>query len=387
MYNIKTLNKIDENGLKLLGERFTITEDDNADAVLLRSFKMHDMELPKTLKAVGRAGAGVNNIPIDKCSEQGIVVFNTPGANANGVKELVIAGLFLASRDVTGAIDWAKTLKGEGDKVPKLVEEGKSKFTGPEIMGKTLGVIGLGAIGVLVANAAVALGMDVYGYDPFISVDSAWGLSSQVCKATSLEEIYAKADYITLHVPFIKETEGMIGEASIKNMKDGVKILNFSRAELVNDDEIKPALESGKVGRYITDFPNAKSIELPNTVCIPHLGASTPESEVNCAIMAVNEIKDYLLLGNITNSVNYPDCIAGEFSSDSRITINHKNVPNMVSQITTVLASAGVNIADMMNKSKKEWAYTVLDVDTVIDEALAQKIEAIDGVVKVRVLR
>lgn len=387
MFKIRTLNKIDENGLRLLGDNYTIVDDDSADAILLRSYKMHDMELPASLKAVGRAGAGVNNIPLDKCAEKGIVVFNTPGANANGVKELVLAGLFIASRDVAGAIDWSKTLKDQGDKVPKLVEEGKSNFAGPEILGKTLGVIGLGAIGVLVANAACSLGMEVLGYDPFISVDSAWGLSSLVQKATSLEELYSKCDYITVHVPFMKETEGMIGEASIKHMKDGVRILNFSRAELVNDDEIRTALESGKVARYVTDFPNAKTINMPNTICIPHLGASTPESEINCAIMAVNEIKEYLENGNIINSVNYPECNIGTCTTVSRITINHKNIPNMVSQITSVVAGANVNIADMINKSKKEWAYTVLDVEDVVTDDIIKALEKIDGVVKVRVIK
>lgn len=387
MFKIKTLNKIDENGIRLLGDNYTIVDDESADAILLRSYKMHDMELPASLKAVGRAGAGVNNIPLDKCAEKGIVVFNTPGANANGVKELVLAGLFISSRDVAGAIDWSKTLKDQGDKVPKLVEEGKSNFAGPEILGKTLGVIGLGAIGVLVANAACSLGMDVLGYDPFISVDSAWGLSSLVQKSTSLEELYSKCDYITVHVPFMKETEGMIGEASIKLMKDGVRILNFSRAELVNDDDIKVALESGKVAKYVTDFPNAKTINMPNTICIPHLGASTPESEINCAIMAVNEIKEYLENGNIINSVNYPECNIGACTAASRITINHKNIPNMVSQITTVVAGANVNIADMINKSKKEWAYTVLDVEDVVGDDIIQALEKIDGVVKVRVIK
>lgn len=387
MFKIKTLNKIDENGLCLFGDNYTIVDDDSADAVLLRSYKMHDMELPASLKAVGRAGAGVNNIPLDKCAEKGIVVFNTPGANANGVKELVLAGLFISSRDVANAIDWSKTLKEEGDKVPKLVEEGKSNFAGPEILGKTLGVIGLGAIGVLVANAACSLGMEVLGYDPFISVDSAWGLSSLVQKATSLEDLYSKCDYITVHVPFMKETEGMIGEASIKHMKDGVRILNFSRAELVNDDEIKVALESGKVAKYVTDFPNAKTIVMPNTICIPHLGASTPESEINCAIMAVNEIKEYLENGNIINSVNYPECNIGKCTTESRIAINHKNIPNMVSQITSVVAGANVNIADMINKSKKEWAYTVLDVEDVVTDQIIQTLEKIEGVVKVRVVK
>ncbi|PKM94166.1 MAG: 3-phosphoglycerate dehydrogenase [Firmicutes bacterium HGW-Firmicutes-1] len=387
MFKIKTLDKIDENGLRLLNDDYTIVNDDNADAILLRSYKMHDMELPESLKAVGRAGAGVNNIPLEKCAEKGIVVFNTPGANANGVKELVLAGLFIASRDVAGAIDWGKSLKEQGDKVPKLVEEGKSNFAGPEILGKTLGVIGLGAIGVLVANAACSLGMEVLGYDPFISVDSAWGLSSLVQKATSLEDLYSKCDYITVHVPLMKETEGMIGTASIKNMKDGVRILNFSRAELVNDDEIKLELESGKVAKYVTDFPNSKTFNMPNTICIPHLGASTPESEINCAIMAVNQIREYLENGNIINSVNYPECNIGGCSTVGRVAINHRNIPNMVSQITSIVAGENVNIGDMINKSKKEWAYTVLDVEDAITDKIVKALEAINGVVKVRVIK
>ncbi|PKM52318.1 MAG: 3-phosphoglycerate dehydrogenase [Firmicutes bacterium HGW-Firmicutes-7] len=387
MFKIKTLDKIDENGLRLLSDGYTIVNDDNPDAILLRSYKMHDMDIPTNLKAVGRAGAGVNNIPLDKCAEKGIVVFNTPGANANGVKELVLAGLFISSRDVSGAIDWGKSLKDQGDKVPKLVEEGKSNFAGPEILGKTLGVIGLGAIGVLVANAACSLGMEVLGYDPFISVDSAWGLSSLVQKATSVEDLYSKCDYITVHVPLMKETEGMIGTASISNMKDGVRILNFSRGELVNDDEIKVALESGKVAKYVTDFPNAKTFNMPNAICIPHLGASTPESEINCAIMAVNQVKEYLENGNIINSVNYPECNIGGCTSAGRVAINHKNIPNMVSQITTIVAGQNVNIADMINKSKKDWAYTVLDVEDDLTDQVIEALEAINGVVKVRVIK
>lgn len=387
MYKIKTLDKIDQKGLDLLNKNYTIVDEDEVDAILLRSHKMHDMELPESLKAIGRAGAGVNNIPIEKCAEKGIVVFNTPGANANGVKELVIAGLLISSRDIPEAIEWSKTLKNEGNEVAKLVEQGKSSFAGPEILGKTLGVIGLGAIGVLVANAASALGMNVIGYDPFISIDSAWGLSSQVCKADSLEEVYNNSDYITLHVPLLDQTRGMIGSESIASMKDGVRILNFSRGELVNDDEIKEALESKKVTKYVTDFPNAKTINMPNTINIPHLGASTPESETNCAIMAVNEIKAYLENGDITNSVNYPDCHAGEFKSVGRIGINHKNIPKMVSQIANIFAAEHVNIGDMINKSKKEWAYTVVDIEDVVSDDIVKAIEAIEGVVKVRVIK
>lgn len=387
MFKIKTLDKIDQQGLGLLGDQYQITKDDSVDAILLRSFKMHDLELPNSLKAVGRAGAGVNNIPLDKCAEKGIVVFNTPGANANGVKELVLAGLFLSSRDIPGALDWGKTLKDKGDDVPKLVEEGKSAFNGPEILGKTLGVIGLGAIGVLVANAANSLGMEVLGYDPFISVDAAWGLSRSVQKAISLDEIYAKADYITMHVPLVDSTKGMIGVSSLKTMKAGVRILNFSRAELVNDEAIKEALEAGKVAKYVTDFPNANSFNMPNAICIPHLGASTPESEINCAIMAVNEIREYLENGNIVNSVNYPECSMGICPTLGRIAINHKNIPNMVGQITSILAKANVNIADMINKSKKDWAYTLLDIESEVSTEIIAALESIEGVVKVRVVK
>ncbi len=387
MFKIKTLDKIDEKGLCLLSDQYQLSDDNEMDAILLRSFKMHDYEMPASLKAIGRAGAGVNNIPLEKCAEKGIVVFNTPGANANGVKELVLAALLISSRDIPGALEWSKTLKDKGDQVPKLVEDGKSAFTGPEIQGKTLGVIGLGAIGVLVANAATSLGMEVLGYDPFISVDAAWGLSRSVQKAKSLDELYAKADYITMHVPLVESTQGMIGTASIKNMKDQVRILNFSRAELVNDDEIKIALESGKVSRYITDFPNVKSINMPNTICIPHLGASTPESEINCAIMAVNEIREYLENANIINSVNYPECNMGKCTTVARIAINHRNIPNMVGQITGILAAANVNIADMINKSRKDWAYTLIDVEVDVNEAIVKSLEHIDGVVKVRVVK
>lgn len=386
MYKIKTLDKIDEQGLRLLSDQYQVSDDNEMDAILLRSFKMHDYQFPESLKAIGRAGAGVNNIPLEKCAQKGIVVFNTPGANANGVKELVIAGLLMSSRDIPGALDWGKTLKEKGDQVPKLVEEGKSAFTGPEILGKTLGVIGLGAIGVLVANAATALGMEVLGYDPFISVDAAWGLSSSVQKAKSYDEIYAKSDYITMHVPLNDATQGIIGVTSLKSMKDHVRILNFSRAELVDDDAIQSALESGKVAKYVTDFPNAKSFNMPNTICIPHLGASTPESEINCAIMAVNEIREYLENANIINSVNYPECNMGKCNTVARIAINHKNIPNMVGQITSILAGANVNIADMINKSKKDWAYTLIDVEVEVKEEIITLLKNIEGVVKVRVV-
>lgn len=387
MFQIKTLNKIDPKGLSLFGDDYSIVEDGDVDGIVLRSFKMHDYPLNDKLKAIARAGAGTNNVPVDKCAEQGIVVFNTPGANANGVKELVIAGLLLSSRDVTGAIEWAKTLDGEGEAIPKLVEGGKSNFAGPEIKGKTLGVIGLGAIGVLVANAASALGMNVLGYDPFISVGHAWSLSRNITRAKTIEEVYAKADYISVHVPLMDATKGLINKESIDMMEDGVKILNFSRAELIDDDAMAEALESGKVGHYVTDFPNEKSIKMKNVIAIPHLGASTPESETNCAVMAVNQMAEYLENGNIKNSVNFPNCDMGVCATESRIGIIHKNIPNMVSQITSILADKSINIADMINKSRNEWAYTMLDIENQISDDIVKALTAIDGVVKVRVIK
>lgn len=387
MFQIKTLNKIDPKGLNLFGDDYKVVEDGDVDGIVLRSFKMHDYPLNDNLKAIARAGAGTNNVPVDKCAENGIVVFNTPGANANGVKELVIAGLLLSSRNVVGAIDWAKTLDGEGDDIPKLVEGGKSNFAGPEIKGKTLGVIGLGAIGVLVANAASALGMKVLGYDPFISVGHAWSLSRNVVRAKTIEEVYAKADYISVHVPLMDATKGYINKDSIAMMEDGVKILNFSRAGLIDDDAMAEALESGKVGCYVTDFPNAKSIKMKNVIAIPHLGASTPESETNCAVMAVNQMAEYLENGNIKNSVNFPNCDMGVCATESRIAIIHKNIPNMVSQITTILAEKSINIADMINKSRNEWAYTMLDIENHVSEDIVKALSAIDGVVKVRVIK
>lgn len=387
MYKIKTLNKIATEGLDLLNDAYQIVEENDVNGILLRSYKMHDMELPETLEAVARAGAGVNNIPIDQCSEKGIVVFNTPGANANGVKELVIAGMLLSSRDIVGSIDWAKTLIGEGDDVPKLVEKGKSNFAGPEIQGKTLGVIGLGAIGALVANAATSLGMNVLGYDPFISVEAAWGLSRSVKRAENIDDLFAQADYITVHVPLIDATKDLINKDKLNIMKDDVRILNFSRDGLVNADDIIEALESGKVSKYVTDFPDEKVLKAKNVISIPHLGASTPESEINCAVMAVNQIKEYLEHGNIKNSVNYPECDMGVCTTTGRIAINHKNIPHMVSRITTVLGDHEINIADMINKSKKDWAYTIIDVESTINEDIIKELQTIHGVVKVRVIK
>ncbi|MBN2222278.1 MAG: phosphoglycerate dehydrogenase, partial [Vallitaleaceae bacterium] len=320
------------------------------------------------------------------CAKEGIVVFNTPGANANAVKELVLAGLLMSSRDVTAAIDWAKTLRGE-EQVAKKVEAGKAAFTGPEIMGKTLGIVGLGAIGALVANAAISLGMEVYGFDPFISVDAAWGLKSAVNKAKSLEELVSKSDYISVHVPLMDATRGMINTELITKMKDDVRILNFSRAELVDDDSIEAALASKKVAKYVTDFPNERTVAMEGVIAIPHLGASTPESETNCAKMAVKQMMDYLEFGNIVNSVNYPDASLGGLDAVSRVCVLHKNVPNMVGQITSTLAAHNMNIQDMLNKSKKEYAYTMIDLESEVTDAVASELTKIDGVLKVRILK
>ncbi|MBB2182253.1 phosphoglycerate dehydrogenase [Lachnospiraceae bacterium MD1] len=387
------LNPIAGVGLNLFTEQYNKTEDFNeADIVLVRSAAMHDMELPDNLKAIARAGAGVNNIPLEKCAEKGIVVFNTPGANANGVKELVIAGLLLASRDIVGGINWVQTVKDDPT-VAKLVEKGKSKFAGKEIQGKKLGVIGLGAIGVLVANAANRLGMTVYGYDPFISVDNAWNLSRDVVHVKTREEIYAECDYITVHTPLIEDTDPsvntkeMINEETIKQMKDGVIILNFARDLLVNDNDIEVALKSGKVAKYVTDFPNAKTANMENVIAIPHLGASTEESEDNCAVMAVKQLMDYMENGNIKNSVNYPNCDAGVCRAAGRIAIHHKNIPNMLSQFTSAFSAVNVNISDMVNKSRGDYAYTVLDVDSSNNSDVAAKLSAIQGVLKVRVVK
>ena len=384
--NICTLNKIAACGTDRLGTAYTITDEmAGAAGVLVRSAAMHDMDLPDSLLGIARAGAGVNNIPIDKCSEQGIVVFNTPGANANAVKELVLAGLFLASRKVVDGINWAQGLKGEGDAVGKLVEKGKSAYAGPELLGKKLGVIGLGAIGVLVANAAVALGMDVYGYDPYLSVDAAWKLSRHIHHANTLDEVYAECDYITVHVPLVGDTKGMLNEAAFAAMKDGVRILNFSRAGLVDSDAMLAALESGKVATYVVDFPTDEMLGVANVVAIPHLGASTPESEDNCAVMAADQIKAYLEDGNIINSVNYPDVNVPR-TGDVRVCVLHRNVPNMLAQISSLVSACGVNIESMTNKSRKDLAYTVLDIIGTVADDVPEKIAAIDGVIRVRVL-
>lgn len=384
-YKFNCLNPIAQVGLMELGNGFTQTEQiEEADAILVRSASMHEMDFGKNLKAIGRAGAGVNNIPLEKCAEEGIVVFNTPGANANGVKELVLAGLFLGSRDIVGGIEWVKANK-EDENIAKSAEKAKKAFAGCEIMGKKLGVIGLGAIGVLVANAAIHLGMEVYGYDPYISVDSAWHLSKHIHHAKSVEEIYRECDYITIHVPALPDTKGMIGKQAVEEMKDGVVILNFSRDVLVENEAIIQALESGKVKRYVTDFAVPEIVNVKNTIVIPHLGASTTEAEDNCAVMAAREIRDFLENGNIRHSVNYPDCDMG-VRRKTRITILHKNMLNMIGQFTAILTKANINIADMINKSRGEYAYTMLDVDSQVSEQIAEELNQVEGVRKVRVI-
>ena len=389
MYKIQNLNKIDEEGLKLFPtNQYEInSEFTDPDGIILRSFKMHEMELPANLKAVARAGAGVNNIPIEKCTAKGIVVFNTPGANANGVKELVIAGLMLTSRGIAESIEWAKTLKGKGDEIPALVEAGKNNFGGQEIRKKTLAVIGLGAIGVLVANAAQALGMRVVGFDPYMSVKHALRLSRNVEVVGSIESLLSQADYVTINIPQTADTKGYINSERIAMMKDGVRILNFARGGLVNNADMKKALESGKVSRYITDFPDAEILEMTNVIAVSHLGASTVESETNCAVMAVEQMREYLENGNIINSVNFPSAEMERNNGGARILIANKNVPNMVGQITTALANADVNIANMLNRNRNEIAYNIIDVyRKEVEPEIVEKLAAIEGVFMVRVL-
>ena len=388
MFKIQTLNKIDSEGLKLFTSgKYEIAGDmANPDAIVVRSAAMHDLEMPSSLKAIARAGAGVNNIPIEKCTEKGIVVFNTPGANANAVKELVIAGLLLSSRGIAPSIEWAKTLVGKGSEVPALIEDGKKNYGGTEIKGKTLAIIGLGAIGVLIANAAQALEMEVVGYDPYISVTQAWHLSRNVKKAESLESLLANADFVSINVPQTPETKGYINKNTIKMMKDGVKILNFARGGLVNNKDIKEALESGKVSCYVTDFPDEEVLMMKNVVAIPHLGASTEESETNCAIMAVEQVREYLEKGNIVNSVNFPTAEMDR-NGGARILIANKNIPNMVGQITSKLASEGINISNMLNKNRADIAYNIIDIDGVDPaDSLIEKLLSIEGVFMVRIL-
>ena len=386
MYKIKTYNKISKTGLEVFDDKYTIGDEvENADGAIVRSASLHETEFPESLKAIARAGAGTNNIPIDRCSEQGIVVFNTPGANANAVKELVIAGMLISSRRVISGIEWAKTLKGNGAEVGKMVEKGKSAFAGPEIKGKSVGVIGLGAIGVMVANAANALGMQVYGYDPYLSVKSAWNLTHNAVHIFDINEIFEKCDYITVHVPLTDGTKNLINGDSIAKMKDGVRILNFARGGLVNNDDIKAALESGKVAAYVTDFPTDDVLGVDGVIAIPHLGASTPESEDNCAGMAAKELIDYIENGNIVNSVNLPE-ITMPRSGENRVCVIHKNIPNMLTAITGIFAGDNVNIENLLNKSRGDYAYTMLDIGAAETQAVAEKIGAIDGVIRVRVI-
>ena len=387
MYKYHCLNPISHVGLDRLDENYVKTEDaGEADVILVRSAKMHDMEFGADLKAIARAGAGVNNIPLDRCAEEGIVVFNTPGANANGVKELVIAGMLLAARDIVGGINWVQEHEEDGD-IAKVTEKKKKAFAGTELQGKKLGVIGLGAIGVLVANAATNLGMDVYGYDPYLSVESAWKLSRSIHHANTVDELYKECDYITVHVPALEDTKGMINKNAISLMKKNVVILNFARDTLVNSEDIVDALVSGTVKCYVTDFPTPEIAGVKGAIVIPHLGASTEESEDNCAQMAVDEIRDFLENGNISHSVNYPDCTLGPKGNEDRITVFHHNIPNMLGQFTSLMAQEDMNISLMTNKSRKEYAYTVMDVDKKVEDTVLEKLEAIDGVLKVRVIR
>lgn len=387
MVNVNCLNNIASVGLDLFSDDYnTESSFEDAQAVLVRSAKMHDMELGDNLLAIARAGAGVNNIPLDKCAESGIVVFNTPGANANAVKEQVLAAMLLASRDLIGGNEWVKANKDDAD-IAKATEKAKKAFAGQEIKGKKLGVIGLGAIGQLVANAAIALGMEVYGYDPYISVDTAWKLSREIKHIANVEDIFKECDYITLHVPLLDSTKGMISKDSIAMMKDGVVLLNFSRDLLVDETALIDALETGKVKKYVTDFANSTVAGAKNTLVTPHLGASTAESEDNCACMAVKELRDYLENGNIHNSVNYPNCDMGICGVAGRIAINHKNVVNMISQFATVLGGAGMNISDMTNKSKGDYAYTLIDLETPATREIIDKLDEIEGVLKVRIIK
>lgn len=387
MFQYTCLNPIAGIGLEKLTEDYQKTEEmADADVVLVRSAAMHDMELSDRLCAIARAGAGTNNIPIEKCSGQGVVVFNTPGANANGVKELVVAGMLMAARDIVGGIEWVKDNLSD-ENIAKTMEKAKKNFAGTEIQGKKLGVIGLGAIGVLVANAANRLGMDVYGVDPYLSVRNALDLSRDITVCKTYEELYQQCDYITVHVPYLPDTKGMLDRDAFDQMKDGVVILNYARDLLVDEDAMKEALSSGKVAKYVTDFPNPKVLSMPNVIATPHLGASTEESEDNCAVMAVEEIRDFMENGNIKNSVNYPNCDAGTCDTKGRITIAHKNIPKMLTQFTNVFSSEGINISHMTNKSRGEYSYCVFDIDSESTPGFVEKLNAIEGVLKVRIIQ
>ena len=388
MFTIKTMNKISPAGLThfTAGEFLCGDGVENPDALLVRSASLHEMEFPSSLKAIARSGAGVNNIPVDRCSKAGIVVFNTPGANANAVKELVIGSLIMSSRNVIGAVEWAKTLKGSGDEVPKLVEKGKSRFVGPELRGKKLGVIGLGAIGVMVANAAHSLDMDVYGYDPFLSVEAAWGISRSINRAASLQEIYEKCDFITVHVPLNPETRGMLNAEAFAMMKQGVRLFNFARGELAVSGDILAGLKSGRIASYTLDFPCDELIGVDGVIAVPHLGASTPESEDNCASMAARELIDFLKTGAIRHSVNFPAADM-PFSAETRITVIHRNIPNMLSQISACFSQENINIENLLNKSRKEYAYTILDVSGEAVDSSVARLRAIPDVIRVRVIK
>ena len=388
MKKIKLLNKIAKVGTDVFDpKKYEVGEDvESPDAVMVRSAVMHDMVFEPNLLAIARAGAGVNNIPVDKCADQGIVVFNTPGANANGVKELAIAALLLASRDIAEGIEWTKTLAGNELGVAKAVEKGKSKFAGQEILGKSVGVIGLGAIGAMVANAAVTLGMKVVGYDPYLTVDAAWHLSRAVEKADSYDDIFERCDYITMHIPSTPETRGMFNADAFAKMKDGVRLINLSRADLVNADDLKAAIATGKVAKYVTDFPTEETISQPGIVTIPHLGASTEESEDNCAAMAAQELVDYIENGNIRNSVNYP-AVSMPHDGDARICVLHKNVPNMLSQISGALSAQDINIENLINRSKKDYAYTILEIIGDLPDEVVRSLESIENIIRVRIIK
>lgn len=387
MFQYHCLNPISPVGLQNFSNNYEKTEDvTKAQGILVRSASMHEMEFPDELLAIARAGAGVNNIPLDKCAEKGIVVFNTPGANANGVKELVIAGMLLASRDIIGGVEWVKSAAGD-ENIAKAAEKEKKKFAGTEIEGKKLGIIGLGAIGGKVANAAIHLGMEVYGYDPYVSVDAAWNLSRSVKHCLHVEEIYEECDFITVHVPALPQTKGTINADAISLMKDGVIILNFARDVLCNEEDILDGIASGKIRKYVTDFPNTTTAGKEGCIVIPHLGASTEESEDNCAVMAVKELKNYLENGNIINSVNFPNCDMGICSQAGRIAVFHKNSSGMISKFTTVFSNYGMNITDMTNKSKGDWAYTMLDLETKVPDEALTELRNIEGVVRVRVVK
>lgn len=387
MYKVHYLNPISEKGTSLWSDQYESAPSlETAQAVLVRSASMHELDLPSSVLAIARAGAGVNNIPLNQYAEKGVVVFNTPGANANGVVELALCGMLLGCRDIVGGINWVQSIKEDPD-VAKKVEKGKSKFAGFEIMGRNLGVIGLGAIGGPLANAARRLGMHVYGYDPFISIEAAWHLDSHIIRVKSKEELYAESDIISLHVPLLNDTKQMINAEAFSHMKDGVILLNFARDLLVDDDALEKALRSGKVKCYITDFPNEKTAKMDGVIAIPHLGASTAESEDNCARMAVRQVMNYLENGNIVNSVNFPNCDMGVCSKASRITILHRNIPNSLSQFTSVMASEHINISDLLNRSKGEYAYTMLDLDSMPSQVAIEKLRSIGGVLRVRVIR